>query len=206
MMDLFDQSEPEVLQVPDATLVLYRRMDIGVDYRQCFNELMAATPWREEEITLWGKRYMQPRLFAWYGEANTHYAYSGKQLTPQPFTPLLQGIRQRLARLCNSPFNSVLLNCYRHQKDSMGMHADDERELGERPVIASLSLGETRTLVMKHRWRKDLKALHLPLADGDLLIMRGDTQQHWKHGINKESVHCDARINLTFRQIMVAGS
>jgi alkylated DNA repair dioxygenase AlkB len=84
----------------------------------------------------------------------------------------------------------------------MGMHSDDERELGEQPAIASLSLGETRDLVLKHRSRKDQKTVKLPLPAGSLLLMQGDTQRHWRHGINKLRRPCAARINLTFRKIL----
>jgi len=45
----------------------------------------------------------------------------------------------------------VLLNYYRGNQDSMGMHSDDERELGNRPIIASLSLGEERVFILKHK-------------------------------------------------------
>jgi alkylated DNA repair dioxygenase AlkB len=45
----------------------------------------------------------------------------------------------------------VLLNLYRNGVDSMGWHSDDERELGERPVIASVSLGATRRFRLRHK-------------------------------------------------------
>ena len=96
----------------------------------------------------------------------------------------------------------MLLNYYRDQRDSMGMHSDDEPELGSNPTIASVSLGEQRTLVLKHKFRKELKPVHLPLDSGSLLLMKGATQHHWKHGINKESRPCGPRVNLTFRRIV----
>ncbi|MFA6041016.1 MAG: alpha-ketoglutarate-dependent dioxygenase AlkB, partial [Methylophilus sp.] len=96
-------------------------------------------------------------------------------------------------------FNSVLLNYYRDGSDSMGFHSDNEAELGKNPVIASLSLGETRTLVLKHKTNKSLKPIRLKLNDASLLLMAGELQTHWQHGIPKESKHCNARINLTFR-------
>jgi alkylated DNA repair dioxygenase AlkB len=86
----------------------------------------------------------------------------------------------------------------------MGMHADDEAELGPEPVIASLSLGETRTLVFKHKQDKSLKPVKIPLASGSLLLMRGRTQARWKHGINRQSKPCGPRVNLTFRSILPA--
>ncbi len=100
-----------------------------------------------------------------------------------------------------SPFNSVLLNYYRNERDSMGMHSDDEPELGLQPVIASFSLGEARTLVFRHRSDRSRESLRLELGDGSLLLMRGASQRNWKHGIAKERRACGARVNLTFRRI-----
>lgn len=165
------------------------------------DDLLSQTHWRQESITLWGKRYQQPRLIAWHGSPGASYRYSGTTLQPLPWTPTLLQLRRLVEDQTGSPFNSVLLNYYRDQSDSMGMHADDEPELGPRPVIASLSLGEERTLVFKHRRRRDLPPLRLALPPGSLLVMSGDTQANWKHGIAKLRRPCGPRLNLTFRYI-----
>jgi alkylated DNA repair dioxygenase AlkB len=99
-------------------------------------------------------------------------------------------------------FNSVLVNYYRDNRDSIGFHSDDEPELGARPVIASLSLGEERTFILKHKRSKSVSPVHLRLASGSLLLMKGDTQRCWRHGILKESRSCGPRVNLTFRTII----
>jgi alkylated DNA repair dioxygenase AlkB len=103
--------------------------------------------------------------------------------------------------LVHERFNSVLLNYYRDHRDSMGFHSDDERELGPTPIIASVSLGATRTFVLKHKTRPELKPIRLELPSGSLLLMKGLTQKNWKHGIDKQSKPCGPRVNLTFRQI-----
>jgi hypothetical protein len=100
-------------------------------------------------------------------------------------------------------FNSVLLNRYRNGKDSVSWHADDEPEFGERPVIASVSFGGTRTFQFKHKKRKELKA-SVELTHGSLLIMRGDTQANWLHQIPKSAKPVEERLNLTFRAIVVS--
>ncbi len=100
-----------------------------------------------------------------------------------------------------SSFNSVLLNYYRDGRDSMGLHADDEPELGPEPVIASLSLGATRNLYFRHRRCKELATVNVPLPSRSLLVMRGETQRNWKHGIRKVARPCGPRVNLTFRHI-----
>jgi alkylated DNA repair dioxygenase AlkB len=149
---------------------------------------------------VFGKTHPQPRLVAWYGDPGTRYSYSGIDHEPLPWTKALQRLRRQVADVCGYGFNSVLLNYYRDGRDSMGMHADDEPELGPRPVIASVSLGEPRPFRLVHR-RREAESLSLPLPSGSLLLMRGDTQRNWKHGINKTSRTCGPRINLTFRRI-----
>jgi alkylated DNA repair dioxygenase AlkB len=117
-----------------------------------------------------------------------------------PWTETLQDIRRAVEAAAGASFNSVFLNYYRDHRDSMGFHSDDEPELGKEPTIASLSLGETRTLTLKHRRRKDREPVRLLLESGSLLVMKGETQRNWKHGIAKQSRPCGPRVNLTFRQ------
>jgi alkylated DNA repair dioxygenase AlkB len=197
--DLLGEVEGERLSVDDAELWWWRRIDLGRDLDKLVAQLIDGCPWRQEEITVYGKAYLQPRLSAWYGDLG--YSYSGIRLEPLPWPATLLDIKARVQQLVGHEFNSVLLNYYRDQNDKMGMHSDDEKELGERPVIASLSLGETRTLLLRHKTRKDLPTIKLALPCGSLLLMCGDTQRYWRHGINSERNHCAARINLTFRQI-----
>ena len=111
--------------------------------------LIAETAWRSEPITVWGKQYLQPRLTAWHGEAA--YTYSGLRLEPLPFTPLQQEIRAAVEAASGRRFNSVLLNYYRDGRDSMGMHSDNEPELGPEPAIASVSFGAERTFILQHK-------------------------------------------------------
>ena len=116
-------------------------------------------------------------------------------------TDLLLQIKARVESVAATRFNSVLINYYRDHNDSMGMHSDDEAELGRQPVIASLSLGGQRRFVLRHRHRKNIGSVKLELDSGSLLIMKGDTQANWKHGIPKQSKFCPPRLNLTFRMI-----
>ena len=153
---------------------------------------------------MWDKTYLQPRLVAWYGDEGASYEYSGKRYEALPWTPLLLDLRERVEGAAAVRFNSVLLNYYRDQRDSVAMHSDDERELGSEPVIASLSLGETRTLVFRHKSDRAQKTMRLPLESGSLLLMKGPTQRCWQHGVPKETRPCGPRVNLTFRQVLTA--
>lgn len=204
MTDLFDTPGLQPVPLPDADLSYAVAPSLGRTPAMLLELLYEQTDWRQEDIVVWGKTHRQPRLHAWYGDPGSHYTYSGIALQPLPWTPLLLDLKDRLEALSGTAFNSVLLNYYRDQNDSMGMHSDDEPELGPAPVIASLSLGEVRKLIFRHRYRRDLEALHLPLAPGSVLLMRGSTQRCWKHGINKQKKPCGPRLNLTFRRVLAS--
>jgi len=163
--------------------------------------LMREIAWRQETIVLWGKEHPQPRLSAWHGDPGTGYTYSGMTLRPLPWNATLLRIRADIEAATGHRFNSVLLNLYRDERDSIGWHSDDEAALGEQPAIASLSLGATRIFKFRHRRRKEQQPVALPLTDGSLLLMAGATQRCWRHAIGKERGPAGARINLTFRHI-----
>ena len=203
MPDLF-QSDPSFQRLPasDADLLYISRLELGAPTAVVLSELIERTRWRADSVVVWGRSYPQPRLTAWYGDADARYEYSGLELDPLTWTPRLLAIKTRVEQAAGARFNSVLLNYYRNERDSMGMHSDDEPELGAEPIIASLSLGETRMLVFRHRSDCSRKSIRIGLADGSLLLMRGATQGNWKHGIAKERRPCGARVNLTFRRIV----
>ena len=160
-------------------------------------------PWQQQTIRIAGQARLQPRLTAWYGDPGTRYTYSGLTLDPAPWTPLLARIRSCVEGVSGHGFNSVLLNFYRDERDAMGMHSDGEPELGAQPVIASVSFGAVRTLVFQPRKDKlpNAGSFRLALASGSLLLMGGDTQRNWKHGVERERAACGPRVNLTFRRI-----
>ena len=190
------------LPVPDAEISYLDCLELAESDAQVLQRLIAEIPWRCEEVVMWGRRMRQPRLTAWYGDAGSRYAYSGLELDPLPWTPLLSDIKARIEAVTGSAFNSVLLNYYRDHHDSVGFHSDDEPELGPRPVIASLSLGEERNFILKHKRSKTAAPVRLRLASGSLLLMKGETQLCWRHGVPKEKRPCGPRVNLTFRTIL----
>jgi len=207
MNDLFDTSSDSFLDIdmPGATLRYASHFFSAELAHNYFKVLLKDTAWREEEVLVWGKRHKQPRLVAWYGDAGAQYTYSGSSLTPAPWTSTLLELRQKIEAASGARFNSVLLNQYRNNNDSMGWHSDNEPELGKTPTIASLSLGESRVFLFKHRQEKDLGIRRITLGDGSLLIMSGETQKNWLHAIDKERQPCGIRINLTFRLISTKG-
>jgi alkylated DNA repair dioxygenase AlkB len=192
----------ERIPMPDAEVFYLGRLELVRSDTEVLHSLIAEVPWRSEEVAMWSRKIPQPRLTAWHGDAGRVYAYSGIELHPAPWTALLLDIKTRIEEATGSAFNSVLLNYYRDNRDSIGFHSDNEPELGEHPVIASLSLGEERIFILKHKRSKGVEPVRLRLASGSLLLMKGDTQRYWRHGILKESRPCGPRVNLTFRTIV----
>lgn len=203
MFDLF-RAEPalERLIIEDADISFAKHLELGESTDELLQKFIHEIPWRHEAVSIYGKKFMQPRLIAWYGDSAKKYRYSGISLEPLPWTETINRLRDIVENFTKVTFNSVLLNYYRDHHDSMGFHSDDEKELGPTPEIASLSLGATRTFVLKHKTRKELKPVRLQLPSGSLLLMKGLTQKNWEHGVNKQSMPCGPRINLTFRQIL----
>lgn len=197
-MDLFS-AEAGLLPIPieDGELYFMRQLPLAVDNAEVMQGLLDETAWKAETIFLFGREVPQPRLSAWYGERR--YTYSGRTFEPLPFTALQLAIKHAVEAATGKRFNSLLLNYYRDEHDSMGFHSDDEPELGPQPAIASLSFGATRTFILKHK--KLPKTVKIDLTDGSLLLMAGKLQHCWRHGINKERKPCGGRINLTFRLI-----
>ncbi len=195
--DLFDAAGPRRLDLKDADVVLHPRPDLGLDPDLLFERLKAEIPWEQRSIRIKGRDIPQPRLISWHGDVG--YSYSGISMKRNPWTPLLQTIRRSVERITGETFNTVLLNAYRHGRDSIGMHADDEPELGPRPTIASVSLGCERVFDMRRKDRTG-RTIRIPLSHGSLLVMAGDTQRNWLHGIAKTDHDTGERINLTFRR------
>ena len=165
-----------------------------------FEKLKNEIPWQQDDIMVYGKTYAQPRLTALFGNEGKPYGYSNIIMQPHNWSPLMMFIKTEIEAVCNENFTTVLLNKYRDGRDSNGWHADNEKELGRNPIIASVSFGAERVFQMKHNTIKDLKQ-NIVLEHGSLLIMSGTTQHFWKHQIPKTAKPIGERINLTFRII-----
>jgi alkylated DNA repair dioxygenase AlkB len=199
MNSLF-QSDRIELNLPDAEIIYFPVFLKKEEADAVFNELIQNTPWQQDEIMVYGKKYLQPRLTALYGNEGKPYSYSTIVMQPHPWTSLLQKIKSHIEKVSETNFTTVLFNYYRNGSDGNGWHADNEKELGTNPVIASLSLGAERTFQLKHNSDSTQKKSVI-LEHGSLLLMQGTTQYFWKHQIPKTSKPVGPRINLTFRTI-----
>ncbi len=193
-------SENIQFDLPDAEIVYYSDFFENEEANHLFEKLKNEIPWQQDDITVFGKKYPQPRLTALFGNDGKQYRYSNITMKPNTWNDLLLIIKNKVEEVCLENFTTVLLNYYRDGKDSNGWHADNEKELGINPVIASVSFGAERSFHLQHNSIKEQK-LKINLEHGSLLIMKGTTQHFWKHQIPKTAKPIGSRINLTFRII-----
>ena len=205
MTDLFAPAPTDNLLPYDGKV-----NDLGViidDTTALYNTLLNELPWQSDIVTLFGKTHITTRKIVWMGDTGADYQYSGHVRQTVPWSGVVfhvkQKIEQGLAEIgVTANFNTCLLNYYPSGADGMGYHADDEKELGHQPVIASLSLGATRKFVFKHKKTQDKVELHL--ESGQLVVMHGETQTFWKHTITKTKTVDTGRISLTFRHMLTS--
>ncbi|WP_299069413.1 alpha-ketoglutarate-dependent dioxygenase AlkB [uncultured Psychrobacter sp.] len=209
MMDLFTPHPTDNLLPCDGKV-----NDFGVvikDSDTLYQTLLHELPWQTDIVTLFGKTHITKRQIVWMGDNGLSYQYSGYMRQAVPWIESVfhvkQLVEQQLASIgINIDFNSCLLNYYPSGSEGMGYHADDEKELGSQPIIAALSLGATRKFVFKHKKNrhenKPVK-VELYLESGQLIVMHGETQSHWKHTITKTKTVSEGRISLTFRRMIL---
>jgi alkylated DNA repair dioxygenase AlkB len=186
--------------IPDAEIYYIENFIPKNEADYYFNEIKENTPWKQDFITVFGKTYPQPRLTCLYASNLKPYTYSNITMKPLLFTKELLNIKKKVEQNCDENFTTCLLNLYRDGNDSNGWHADNEKELGTNPVIASVSLGANRWFHLKHRYQKELR-YKVELKHGSLFLMSGKTQHYWLHQIPKTKREVAPRINLTFRVI-----
>ena len=204
----------ENIELPDAKIVFIEHFFTPSVSDQFLINLTHEVDWQQGEITMFGKRLLEPRLSAWYGDEGKSYTYSGKKQEPLPWHKSLFLIKTEIEKqlqkttsvdflFLQNPaiFNSVLCNLYRNGNDSMGWHQDNEMSLGKNPLIASVNFGESRRFLFRRKEDKTVKH-ELLLTHGSLLIMAGAMQHHWQHAVPKEPRRTKQRINLTFRHIL----
>lgn len=201
-MDLF--SEPRRLDLRDADVTYHPAPDLGIAPDELFAQLRDEIPWEQHSVGINDRVIPQPRLSSWHGDIVHKYASLAHHLVPHPWSATLAGIRARVEALAAGRFNSMLANLYRDGQDAIGWHADDEPELGPRPLIASLSLGGERRFDMRLRADHG-RVVRMVLEHGSLLVMGGAMQKYWQHSLARTAQPVGERINLTFRLTLPRG-
>lgn len=165
------------------------------------DKFIRETPWKQKVVRMYDKEVVTPRLTAWYADAETYDYTSLRRSAPNVWTPELLMIKQKVEVIAGVRFNSVLLNYYRDGNDSVAWHSDNEKALGSRPVIASVSFGQVRCFDIRKKVDHSEK-YSIRLESGALMIMKGDLQVGWEHRVAKSVKPMKPRVNLTFRVVI----
>jgi len=184
--------------LPDADIMLIDNFFNKEESDGFYNSLLTETPWREYEMPMYDKIITAPRMISWHQDKNSEIT-SGN--VPE-FSSNLNSIRKRVEQETNLKFNAVLLNLYRNGNDGVSWHSDKIDKSGINPIIASVTFGETRMFRLRHKFRKDVPQLDIPLYHGSFLIMAGKTNSFWEHAVPKTAKEVLSRINLTFRRVI----
>lgn len=201
MLNLFN-SEPKHLTPKDGEFIYYPDYFEHSESENYYKFLLNKIPWQQDTINMYGKEHPLPRKTAWYGNAGKSYTYSGIKMDPHDWNAELLSIKNKIEETAKIQFNSLLLNLYENGNHNVAWHADDEKELGNEVIIASVSFGHTRDFQLKHKTDSEVERITLPLEHGSLLLMLPPTQKYWLHQIPKRKNVLDPRINLTFRIII----
>lgn len=198
-MNLFGFENRFNLLPYDGEVYYFDNVIIESEANQFLENFYNNIDWKKDELFIYGKHIITKRKVAWYGNKGCNYTYSNSTKTALPWTTELSQLKLIVEEKIQSTFNSCLLNLYHDGNEGMAWHSDDERELGEKPIIASVSLGAERKFVFKHK--KSKESVSHVLENGSILLMKGDTQHYWQHSLPKTTKIQEPRINLTFRTI-----
>ncbi|MDX1602522.1 MAG: alpha-ketoglutarate-dependent dioxygenase AlkB [Salinimicrobium sediminis] len=192
-------SKPENLLPLEGEAYYFGKIFSEAQAEVHFKNLLEQVQWQHDEVMIYGKRIVTQRKTAWYGKEEYEYTYSKMTKKARLWIPELLPVKQKVEEVTGLTFNSCLLNLYQSGEEGMSWHSDAEAELGKHPAIASVSLGVQRKFVLKHK--ASAEKIELQLEPGSLLLMAGETQQHWQHSLPKTKKVKEPRINLTFRNI-----
>ena len=200
-MELFENiADPHRNLLPqDGTVNYYGKILEEEKANQFYLKLLNDIEWRNDEAVIFGKKIITKRKVAWYGDENFEYTYSNSAKRALKWTPELLELKKLTEEITGEQFNSCLLNLYHDGNEGMAYHSDGEKDLKKNGAIASLSFGAERKFSFKHKTTKE--KVDLTLANGSLLVMKGETQKFWLHRLPPTKKIFTPRINLTFRTI-----
>ena len=189
------------LSLPNSEISYHEDYLTEEESNQLFNHLKNISIWNQRSFYMFGKLCKQNRKTCSFSLDNLNYRYNGMDNVGDNIKnhPCLYSLLKKLNTNFKLEFNYVLANYYKDGSSNIGMHSDDERGLVG-PII-SISLGADRFFDIHHKHDKSIRE-RLTLKNGSMLVMDGDTQKNYKHGIPVQKKILLPRINLTFRSVV----
>jgi alkylated DNA repair dioxygenase AlkB len=193
--DLFGAAPPAFSYASTRRIALDERswVDHGPQFLQgagaLFEQIVKTRPWKQRTRVLFDKEVLEPRLTApWrLGE---------------PLEPILEELRQSLSQRYRVAFDTIGFNYYRDGNDSVAWHRDQIRKEIREPIVALISLGEPRKLLLRP-YQKGGASKPFLMNGGDLLVTGGLAQREWEHAIPKVA-KAGPRVSLAFRHGRIA--
>lgn len=165
------------------------------------HELLTQDHWNDGQYVVGGRIFHMPREQTWYADPGIKYNFTYHLHRQRDWTPSLLMLKSKIESLTQRNFNSVLINWYRDGEDWVDWHSDHEEELGPNPYIASFSLGTQREFCYREKFSDNGNSINL--SHNSLLIMNPDFQRYWEHSIAKDESKKLARLNFTFRSVIM---
>lgn len=161
--------------------------------------MLDCAPWENDRPMVFGKIREVKRQTCAFGDKGVTYTYSGMQKSCNDWPQLLDHVLTSLMHDTSTWFNFALANHYPDGSAGIGKHADDEKDIVKGSPIVGLSLGHTRDFIL---YQDGKKVASVPLQHGSLIVMWGETQQHYKHAVPVRAGVKAPRVSITFREIV----
>lgn len=192
------------------TDVLFYENFISSEYANTLFNRLINIDWEDKRITSSGEVITIKRKMAYMSEDGANYSYDNLTLSGMKWDEEILTLKQKVEEKLHKQvllkmyqdFNSVLLNLYSDGRDEIRWHSDSEKILGNKPIIATVSLGATRTFKMRKKNTEEKQDVDYKMLNGSLLIMLENCQENWYHAVLKEKEIKESRISLTFRKVM----
>jgi len=200
-MDLFNRENITNLLPHDGIVNYHGKVLNHLEAQHYFDSLLHTIDWKNDEAIIFGRHIIAKRKVAWYGDEGFEYTYSNTTKRALPWTKELLELKNIAEERTGEKFNSCLLNLYHTGDEGMAWHSDAETDLKKNGAIGSFSFGAERKFCFKHKQTKEV--VSVILEHGSLLVMKGTTQTNWLHRLPPTKLISDARVNLTFRTIVL---
>src|SRR5919202_4820241 len=154
--------------------------------------LLGDIGWRADRRQMYEREVAVPRLLRWY---------PGHEPLPHPLlTEAREALNRHYAPELGERFVTAGMCLYRDGRDSVAWHGDRiGRGRSEDTMVAIVSLGEERKLMLRPNGGGAGRSLAFSLGHGDLLVMGGSCQRTWEHAVPKSTRPCGPRISVQYR-------
>lgn len=192
----FDPALPAVrrLELAGGAWIEHHPSWLG-GHTRVFEALLRGAHWQAHRRRMYDRDVDVPRLLA-------------RAPSEGPTASLLRQLASTLSQRYDRALPSISLAHYRGGNDSVAPHGDKVGPLKNDCIVATVSVGAPRRLLLKpnpeHLPDSGAPTLTFDLGWGDLFVMGGTCQRTWLHGIPKRA-HADPRISIMFRPEVPAG-